>query len=196
MRNTPFILFASGVLAATGLASSAVATSTDDLSLDPYDLVTALGQSQVSSDLLPADSSIGGQAQILPDTVRQLNSTPDGDQWVALSEDGSICLIVHLSDRADGHAEDAGLEGASCTSPANFGRYGASLRLEGAPGNGLVSHLLPSDIRPEDVPSSSRAETQVAPLVSMTVVEADALGAITIQRPNGGEIELYPMTMD
>jgi hypothetical protein len=195
-KNAPYLLLACGVLTATGFASSSATPAAEDLSLDPGSLVPVLERAQANSDALPSDSSIGDQALIISETVRQLESTVTGEQWVALSEEGDICLIVQLSDSADGHPEDAKVAGASCTSPANFARYGASLRVEGAPGNGIVSHLLPSDIAPDSLSSSVRAETEVAPLVSMSATEADALGVLTIQRPNGGEIELNPMSMN
>ncbi len=185
------------------VAASAAAASGSEQSIDQDDLVPILSDTQGADDRLPAASDIAASAELIPESIRLAAESASARYWAAVDGSGNLCVIAGLDDSADGHDIDAEIMGASCADPIDFYQFGASLRLTGAPGSGIVVHLLAPDVSTGSLPagaevtrlpSQSSAAEGAASLVSMDLDVADSLGEITLERTTGETVVLRPMS--
>lgn len=188
------------------VAAAATASASDKLhSLDSESLVPALSSMQTEKDRGLVSSDIADEAGLTKASMRTLGENRDGKYWTALNSTKDVCLVVELSDAADGHGEDAEIKGAACSSPLDFYKFGASLRLQGENKSGLVTHMLPPDtsITPDLAAALKKAGASILDrgpetgktnqIIVMSLEEADAAGIITVPR-DGGDVALAPMT--
>lgn len=160
-------------------------------SIDVEDLVPEFAAIQKTDDRIPDELRIIEQANLDDTSTRLLAVRDSGRSWVALDRAGNICIVTRLSDDADGYPEDAEITGASCGTPAHFYHFGASLRLEGNEGMGIVAHLLPARVGDNDIRRSVMAARdasgsalvieQVSPhLVTLDLESADSVDPVVI----------------
>ena len=182
-RTTSTLIAAAVILAPAALTGC----SGDDASREPADMIPVLAAAQTPQDEIPSDPDSEGLG-LQPDTVRLLRESDIETHWVALGDDGSICLVSWLVDTE--------LYGSSCTPPDVFFDKGTSLQIATDGVRGSTSLLVPSDVdlSPLDVTapgSASRVDPATAQLIVMTRDQARNLDDMEAERETGGTFMLH-----
>lgn len=198
MNRSTVVAFATLAVASIGVAFLTAGARPEGQSLAAGQLVGAFERSQSATDELPKSlSSIARDAQLELATSRFLGRSSLGTHWVALDDDGSVCLLTSL--------DEGSVAGGNCMPRQQFATNGAALRVTGPTGRGEVAHLLPPGVTTDDVPQSLRSGDRVdhidaitpAPeffveegLVVMDVRTADAVGRAEVPRKHLDDLVL------
>lgn len=182
-RSTTTWMVAAAVLTPLAL----VGCTGDDASREPVDMIPVLAVTQTSRDEIPSAPDADGLG-VQPDTTRLLRESDTETHWVALGDDGSICLVSWLVDTE--------LYGSSCTPPDIFFDRGTSVQIAAGEVRGSTSLLVPSDVdlAPVDVTapgSASGSDPATSQLVVMTRDEARNLDDMEVERETGGTFVLH-----
>lgn len=181
-RSPSTLMVAAAVLIPLALAGCAG----DDASREPVDMIPVLAAAQTSQDEIPSAPDADGLG-VQPDTTRLLRESDTETHWVAVGDDGSICLVSWLVDTA--------LYGSSCTPPDVFFDRGTSLQIAADGVYRSTSLLVPSDVdlAPVDVTapgSAAGSDPATAQLVVMTPDQARTLDDMEVERETGGTFVL------
>lgn len=116
---------------------------------------------------------------ITQDSLRILTESEKGNFWAATDEAGNVCIIAEL---VSVNSLTYDLGGIACRSLEHFYNGGVSLRLESDFNDGVVAHLLPSDVGIENV--------HVA--LSLTEGYVDSKGGVAVHETAGTVIVIVP----
>lgn len=170
-------------------------------SLEPGDLVPALANPQLPQDDMHAD--MAENLGIDEDSTRLLGVNSLGKYWVALNDEGGICLIAGLPNEADDDLNNIEVSGASCQEASVFAEQGGYLSMGGEGVAGVTLILLPDDVDPASVDSvveTASNETDgtidhfadFAQLIATSRDAGNAFKGVEVERTDGDPLTLHP----
>ncbi|MFD2841258.1 hypothetical protein ACFSYH_11855 [Populibacterium corticicola] len=196
------------VIALSAFASMGIAVAHADsrsalADAQPSALVPLLAESRSTNQPVPELIDLE-DTEILSSSVRYVGDSDLGKHWVGSDNESNICVITEMTD--DLGAANVG--GIACTPREDFFQRGLTLRLEEGGGEGVVSHLLPSDAKAPELEQSGTAansrhsgedieviEQSDTTLLVLSTDSADQRGSIEVQRSTElGELKLSPLT--
>lgn len=169
--------------------------------LEPGDLVPALANPQTSQDAIPA--GLAEDSGIDKESTRLLGVNSLGKYWVALNDDGGICLIAGLPYEADDDLDNIEISGMSCPEASAFAEHGGYLSVGGEDVAGVTLFLLPDDVDPAsvaDIVETAKSETEgtvdyfsdFAHLIATSRDASSAFKGVEVERTDGAPLALHP----
>ncbi len=174
------------VLAIGAVTVACTPTPEPEASRDPVDMVPLLAEAQAPRDVLPegVEDMEVAESAIAMETSRLLYAGEQERFWVALDEEGNICLLTLLAEADAPEPATEGLWASSCPAPDAFYRSGAALRAAGSGLSGSLGQLIPADVQMDhpDLASSDGADTRSAHFLVRAPADSRAAGNLDLER--------------
>ncbi len=150
MRQRKLLTIVVSAIATVGFFAGCSRNQTSSTDATPQDLVPLLAQPYDAAESTPESFDL---TDMDAQSVRLIGDSHLGRHWVALDEEGNMCILTELA--------EVELGSIACTTAEIFQDRGVAHRLNGTDITPVEVHVFPADIMEENIKQAMPADVEL-----------------------------------